>query len=348
MNRNERMLLEHIRPVTDEDREKLPMFSYSRLEQYKNCPMSYKLKYVDQKTTDDTSLALELGSLCHYVLETKGKMLKEDGVVRYSELDEILNNGVVIEPEHIEWKTIEAEKNSAMLTPQIKPEKRMLGVSQLQRKYLEEWCRVDKNSGMDYSQKIKLFWKKIVMTEMEDDDWSPEYFERYFEFVFDDRAILHGYIDRIDMQNGMYRVVDYKTSKKVYDQSKIATSLQFGIYGIAALLEFGQLPIEYQYRFVLLNEKQNALSLGWEKRLIKNLTDLFNCIEHDHKESEFIPSPSPLCHWCNYCKHNPQATAYKNECQYYSLWTPEKKIYTVNRKWGEEVKNAERIAKFNW
>lgn len=331
MSRNERMLLEHIRPVTDEDREKLPMFSYSRLEQYKNCPMAYKLKYVDEKTTEDTSLALELGSLCHYVLETKGKMLKEDGIVNYEVLSNLLDQGLV-----------NANEDST------KPTEQMLGVNALRPKYWEEWGKTDKGSGMNYDDKIRLFKDTVIKTEMEDDDWSPEYFERYFEFVWDNKVILHGFIDRIDMQNGMYRVVDYKTSKKVYDQSKLSTSLQFSIYGLGILLEFGQLPVEYQYRFVLLNEKQNALSLNWEKRALKNLTDLFNCIEHDHKEDEFIPSPSPLCHWCNYCKHNPQATAYKNECQYYSLWTPEKKVYTVNRKWGEEVKNAERIAKFNW
>ena len=325
MTRNERILLEHIRPVTNEDRKNLPMFSYSRLEQYKNCPMSYKLKYVDQKTTDDTSLALELGSLCHYVLETKGKMLKEDGVVNYEVLSNLLDQGLV-----------NANEDST------KPTEQMLGVNALRPKYWEEWGKTDKGSGMNYDDKIRLFKDTVIRTEMEDDDWSPEYFEHEFSFVFDDRVILHGFVDRIDMQNGMYRVVDYKTSKKVYDQSKIATSLQFGIYGIAALLEFGQLPIEYQYRFVLLNEKQNALSLGWEKRLIKNLTDLFNCIEHDHKEDEFIPSPSPLCHWCNYCKHNPNAKQYKHLCDYYSLWTPTNKTYSVNRRWGEEPKNGGR------
>lgn len=335
-SRAERMLLEHIRPVTDEDREKLPMFSYSRLEQYKNCPMSYKLKYVDEKTTTDTSLALELGSLCHYVLETKGKMLKEDGIVRYSELDEMLNNGVIIEPEHIEWETIEAERNSAMFSPHVKPEKRMLGVSQLQRKYLEEWCKVDKNSGMDYSQKIKLFWKKIVMTEMENDIWTAEYFEHYFEFVFDDRAILHGFVDRIDLMDGFYRCVDYKTSKKTYDDSKLNTSLQFGIYNMAVLLEFGQLPIQSLYRFILLDKSQQALSVGWEKRLIKNLQDLFNCIQYDKDNDLFKPVPSPLCHWCNYCSHNGNAGKYKHECQYYSLWTPEKKTFQVNREWSPE------------
>lgn len=323
MTRNEKMLLEHIRPVTEADKN-LPMFSYSRLEQYKNCPMAYKLKYTDSKTTSDTSLALELGGLCHYVLETKGKMMKEAGVVKYDILEDILFKGV---------KDINQDNDKATES--------YIGVNDLKKKYFEEWGIVDKSSEMNYNDKIELFKSKILHEEMELDDWSPEYFEHYFEFVFDDRVILHGYVDRIDMWEGQYRTVDYKTSKKIYEQSKLSTSLQFSIYAMAILLEFGKLPIESLYRFILIDNEQKALSLGWEKRATKHLTDLFNCLELDKKEG-FKPSPSPLCHWCNYCKHNPNANRYKHECDYYSLWTPTNKTYEVNRKWGEEPKNSGR------
>lgn len=319
MTKNEKTLLEHIRPVTDEDREILPQFSYSRLEQYKNCPMAYKLKYADGKSEqNETSLALELGSLCHYVLEMKGKMLKEEGVIDYKILRDMLLNGIT-----------DANQDND------KPTDNMLGVMDLKKKYFEFWKEPDKNTNMDYDDKIDLFINKILVSEMENEPWTPEYFEHYFEYVWDNKVILHGYIDRIDMMNGFYRTIDYKTSKKEYDQSKLSTSLQFGIYAMAMLLEFGQLPIESQYRFILIDKKQNALTVGWEKRLVKHLQDLFNCISTDAEKGEYIPSPSPLCHWCNYCKHNPNADRYKHECQYYSLWTPEKKTFEVNREWSK-------------
>ena len=326
MSKAEKMLLEHIRPVTEEDLKTLPQYSYSRIEQYKNCPISFKLKYIDEKVTDDTSLALELGSLCHYVLEMKGKMLKESCVVKYDILESILQDGVVD-------ANIDSDK----------PTERFLGVKELRKKYFEEWGKTEPTSGMTYDDKIKLFWDKVVREELEDDNWSSEYFEHYFEFVFDDRVILHGFIDRVDMMDGQYRVVDYKTSKKVYDQSKLSTSLQFGIYGLAVLLEFGKLPIEYLYRFILIDESQKALSIGWERRIVKHLSDIFNCIQMDKDNDEFKPDPSPLCHWCNYCKTNPRATKYKHECQYYSLWTPMNKVYTVNCEWGQEKNGGRKI-----
>ena len=80
MTETEKMLKELIRPVTEEDKKKLPMYSYSRLEVYKNCPLQFKFKYIDNYTTSETTLPLELGSLCHRVLEEKCryKIAKKD------------------------------------------------------------------------------------------------------------------------------------------------------------------------------------------------------------------------------------------------------------------------------
>jgi len=44
------------------------------------------------------------------------------------------------------------------------------------------------------------------------------------------KLFLKGFIDRIDVKDGQYRTVDYKTSKKIYDQSKFGnfiTVLEF-------------------------------------------------------------------------------------------------------------------------
>ena len=159
------------------------------------------------------------------------------------------------------------------------------------------------------------------------------YFEKPFEFVWDNKVILKGFIDRIDTKDGQYRTVDYKTSKKVYEQSKLATSLQFGVYALAILNEFGVLPIESEYRFILIDDKQYALTKGWEKRLIKAMDKVFGDIEVSEKKSVFVPKPSPLCHWCNFCQTNPEATIYRNECEYFSKWTPTQKTFEVNKKW---------------
>ena len=304
-------LKKRIRKVTEQDKN-LPVFSYSKMEVFKNCPFQYKLKYIDKKYSKDTSIALELGSLCHYVLESKGKMIVSGETVDYEKLNNILMNGVTETDE--------------------KTKEELLGVNQLKRKYFEVWHEADNASGASYDEKIKLF-DKVLHDEMEETDWKPTYFEKPFEFVWDNKVILKGFIDRIDTKDGQYRTVDYKTSKKVYEQSKLATSLQFGVYALAILNEFGVLPIESEYRFILIDDKQYALTKGWENRLIKAMDKVFGDIEASEKKSVFVPKPSPLCHWCNFCQTNPEATIYRNECEYFSKWTPTQKTFEVNKKW---------------
>ena len=304
-------LLNRIRPVTDDDKN-LPVFSYSKMEVFKNCPLQYRYKYIEKKYSQDTSIALELGSLCHYVLEQKGKMIVSGETVDYEKLNNILMNGVTETDE--------------------KTKEELLGVNQLKRKYFEVWHEADNASGATYDEKIKLF-DKVLHDEMEGTDWKPTYFEKPFEFVWDNKVILKGFIDRIDTKDGQYRTVDYKTSKKVYEQSKLATSLQFGVYALAILNEFGVLPIESEYRFILIDDKQYALTKGWENRLIKAMDKVFGDIEASEKKSVFVPKPSPLCHWCNFCQTNPEATIYRNECEYFSKWTPTQKTFEVNKKW---------------
>ena len=311
------VLLDKIRPVKDSDRGVLPTCSYSKLDTYKSCPMQYHKKYNEKKFTKDTSIALELGSLCHYVLEQKGKILVDKQVLNTTDYDvliEILLDGVTT----IDEKTKE-------------------------QKYFETWYEPDNASGKTYSDKMLVF-NKILLSEMEENDgWEPFLFEHHFEFVYDNRVIIQGFIDRVDKKGEDYRTVDYKTSKKVYDKSKLTTSLQFGIYALAILLEFGRTPVESMYRFILIDDKQYALTKGWEKRLIKALDKIFDDIENNEKIGIWLPKPTPLCHWCNYCSHNPDAHQYKDECQYYSLWTPTNKTFATNCEFDVNALNTPKL-----
>ena len=317
------LLQSKIRPVTEEDKKTLPKFSYSGLSTFKQCPYQFNLKYNEKLTSSDTTLALELGTLLHYVLEQKGKMLtdeeyvypngcKSKGIVNYNILSGILQKGTT----NIDEKTME----------------KILGLNELKKKYWEVWGIPD-SEGRTYNEKVDLFLK-VLTDEMENDDWKPYLFEHPFDFVYDDKIILHGFIDRVDKkEDGSYRVVDYKTNKKLYDSKDLATSLQFGIYALAILNEFEKVPVEYQYRMILLDEKQSALTLGWEKRLITALDKIIKELDERKESGKYDPKPTPLCHWCNYCKTNPDAKQYRDECVYYSLWTPEVKTFEVNQKY---------------
>ena len=303
-----------VRAVTEADRGVLPRLSYSGLDLYKNCPYQYHLKYDEKKYTKETTLALELGSLCHLILELKCNYIKAGKHVDYDYLHFILKYGSIDTNE--------------------KTKEHILGVDELKRKYLEEWYEPDNASGMTYEEKMEVF-KKVLKEEMNHASiWHPIYAELPFEFVYKDRVIFNGFIDRIDINIfGGFRTVDYKTSKKQFESAKVVTSLQFGIYAMAIYQEFGQIPVSFLYRFILLDEDQMAMTSGWEKRLEKTLDNLLDKIDKCKKSGIWLPKPSPLCHWCNYSVTNPKAHEFKNDCEYYSLWTPENKVWAVNKRY---------------
>lgn len=312
------ILEEYIRPVTDKDME-LPEYSHSRLECYRNCAYQFDLKYNQNKVSDDTTIALELGSLLHLCLELKGKMLVEGKEVDYDHLQ----------------KTLDA------------------GVSKLKKKYMETWYVAD-SEGRTYEDKLKNFID-VLHTEMDEDDgWTATYFEHPFSYVWSNRIRLHGFIDRIDTRvngNGEteYRVVDYKTSKKVFDPTKNATSWQFAIYQGAILNEFGTLANESLYRFICINDSQIALTKGWENRFVKAMTKLLDKIDESYKENIWKISAGPLCYWCFYNELNPDAKNFKKECPYHSMWTPVTRDFSVAMEFNaNNIDRNKRIRNFNW
>lgn len=313
-----------VRSVANADRGVLPRLSYSGLETFRNCEMQYNLKYGEKKYSKDTTLALEAGSLLHKVLEEKFYYINSGKPVDYDYLNFILKYGSM-------------DKNE-------KTKEHLLGVDELKRKYFEEWYTPDNASGMTYEEKIQVF-RNVVNEEMNDTSiWRPVYAELPFEFVYKDQVIFNGFIDRVDMNMfGSYRVLDYKSSKKLFDNSKVVTSLQFGIYAMAIYEKFGQIPISFLYRFILLDDNQKAMTKGWEKRLEKTLDNTLNKINKNKQSGIWRPSPSPLCYFCSYCRNNPKAHEFQNDCEYYSLWKPDEKRFDVNKRYNALDKASKKV-----
>lgn len=317
-----------LRPVTEEDRASLLTVSYSKLSLFEHCAFRYKLKYVDKYYSESKTLALEIGSILHKGLELKGIRKMKDSEVDY---DEIINT---------------VYQGSIELTE--KDKETLPGINDIRKRYIEEWNQKEETSGMNYTDKMDVYVHDVLPTRMEDKLWKTIGVEQNFEFVYNNRCIVHGFIDRIDQNSeGDLKVVDYKSSKKVFRDEDIKTPLQMVIYDLACVFIYGVLPKYHEYDFILLNQMQTTedgvCTKGYLKRGIKKIDKLLDQIKLFEKTGIYKPSPTPLCYWCDYpdISHTPNANKqYAGLCPYYSLWTPDNKTFKKNREWipGEESK----------
>lgn len=290
------------------------ILSYSRIDTLQSCPYKYKLKYVDKNYTSTTSLALELGTLCH-----KGMELKYQG----DDVNKI--------KKHIYTGFNETNKN----------EEYIRGLNELKDDYFFEYEEINKKSKMNYCDKMKIYFDKLL-NESIDDEWKCIGTEVEFKINYKNIAIIKGFIDRVDenINTKEIRVIDYKTNNTEFDKSHLTTPLQMFIYSLACKELYGKIPTYCIYDLLFLNKKQIGGTKGWLKRGEKKLDSLLNQIIYlqDMGEKYYKPNQTPLCHWCDYCKTNLNADElYNTLCEYYSLWTPDIKIYKNNKEWIEPI-----------
>ena len=315
-------LRKKLRAAKDEDYGSLATRSYSQLDLMDKCNMRFKLRHIDKHYSSTTSLPMEVGSILHKGLELKGRSKMERKAVDY------------------EWIKDQVLKGCEEVTD--KGSERIIGINDLKKKYLQEWYAQDESTGKSYEDKMKIYFDQVLPERMEDDRWEVLGTEMCFDFVYDERVILHGFIDRVDKlvdeeSDPILKVTDYKSSKKIYDESLIKTPMQMVIYALACLEKYGVVPEVFEYDFILLDQVQNSekdkvCSAGYLKRGIKKLDKMLDRIDEMAVTHVYAPSPTPLCHWCDFCKTNPRADGEtKYLCTYHSNWTPSNKVFSVNQ-----------------
>jgi len=180
--------------------------SASALTAYVNCPLQFFYKYVakidEPKEISENLEANYIGSMLHYVLETF-----------YGELK-------AIDPEMTKDRIVEHRKTIPALAirafSQVMFENEQLqimhnGMQKVVLAIVEEYT----NLILDHDEKEAPF--EILALEQRD--------HITFKFEVDGiekQVSLHGIIDRIDLKNGITRIVDYKTGSDVLRYSNLA------------------------------------------------------------------------------------------------------------------------------
>lgn len=292
-------------------------YSYSRVETYNKCPWKYKLKYIDLHYVESNTLALELGTLVHFIEEHISYALMKGETPDYDKLrDDFYNINIP--------KTGPQDMDGGQF-----------GINILKKRYASDFFSTDEE-GNSYATRCEQYAREGIYRQEEFLKAHPSYqifdVEKYFEFTFEGH-IIKGYIDRIwyDTATRQYIIDDIKTKNKFFDEKDTKTPMQHCIYAMALKNALGLFtePTIFFYDLPFVNARQPIGTMGCIDRARKKLHKLFAAIDGDMEEIEdqWKPAPSPLCYYCEFGGLNPKLTAEgRHLCPYYSLWKPGSKF----------------------
>lgn len=279
-------------------------FSYSKIDTYKQCPFRYYLRYVLNHHINTDSIATELGTAIHATEEAIANQIKAGEIINYVEL-----------------------KNKLILT-----------TVELESKYKNSWAEQDKSNRTYFQKIIEYLESGIYRLEkflLANGHIEVIDTEKEFEFILPDTDYLfHGFIDRVlrNKNTGKYIIQDIKTYAVPVEKKNLKIPLQFVVYTHAARELYGcsAEDVQCSYDLPFCNVVQDA---GFDAFMTDGTQALIDLLKKAEAK-EFAPSPSPICHWCEYCPTNPnQVPEARNLCPYHSLWTRDTKTHDVASRW---------------
>jgi RecB family exonuclease len=122
-----------------------------------------------------------------------------------------------------------------------------------------------------------------------------------------DGVLITGRVDRIDIDDGEYVIVDYKTGRFGSDDVALNESLPLSLYAIAVSATMGRdvhrIAVEH------LTSGRRAETSRLPERLEQDWVKVASLALEMRNGSEFLPRPSSLCRWCDYLVACPEGRA---------------------------------------
>ena len=243
----------------------MTIYSHSRLEAFKKCPLKYKFNYIDKIKRKEEGIEAFLGSRFHGVME---KIYKDLPFRKYS-LDELLDFYEDDWDKKYHDKIIIAKK-------EIKAK----DYKEIGKKFIEYYYK----RYYPFNQGKVLGIERPVMINLDD---KGEY-------------RLRGFIDRLDQaKDRTYEIHDYKTSKSLPEQSKMDEDRQLALYQIGVQNMWNDVgSVELVWHYVAFDKEIRS------KRTVEELDELkrdtINLIQKIEAAREFLPNEGILCGWCYY------------------------------------------------
>jgi len=248
---------------------KLPAaLSPSRAGDFQQCPLLFRLRVVD-KVPEPPNAAATKGTLVHAVLE------------RLFDLPAGRRTpGEAVELLRPQWEKLLAER----------PELGGLFATEQER---AAWLA-------EAEKLLGTYFTLEDPTRLE--PAKRELFVRAPMGEGDDRLLLRGFVDRLDIApNGLLRVVDYKTGKAPPPGYEEKSLFQMKFYALVLWKVRGVVPKRLQLMFlgngeVLTYDPTEDDLLLAERRIAA----IWASIREAAESRKWEPKPSKLCGWCNF------------------------------------------------
>ena len=247
----------------------MSVYSHSKLNTFENCPLQYKLRYIDKIVGEEEGIEAFMGSRVHSALE---KLYRDKQKAKDTTLEELLAFY------GDEW---EKEWHDQVI---------------INRKDFtkENYIDIGKKAIIRYYERFRPFEHGVTV-------WIEE------NVLFDVGSYkLRGVVDRLDrMKDGTYEIHDYKTSGRLPEQKDMDGDRQLALYEIALRNKWndvGEVRLVWHY----LVFEQEIVSKRTKQQLKALEEDISSLIEKIEATKEFEPAPSRLCDWCEYWEHCPE------------------------------------------
>ena len=238
--------------------------SPSRAGDYQQCPLLYRFRAID-KLPEPTTIAQVKGTLVHAVLEDLYQRPRPERTYP-----------AAVKALKPHWAEL-TEKDPAL--HELVPEDDLYDFLVECRSLLKGYFEMENPEGFD-AHAVEMFVNTVLPNGVP----------------------VRGFIDRVDVSDeGLVRVVDYKTGRKPIPRFRAQALFQMKFYALVYWRLYNVIPA--QLRLMYLKVKDDlTLSPGPDelKYFESDLRQLWDNILADGADGSFKPKTSKLCGWCSF------------------------------------------------
>jgi len=132
----------------------------------------------------------------------------------------------------------------------------------------------------------------------QDEEFSIYAKELSFDFIIGS-YIIRGFIDRVDVRDGLVHIIDYKTGKWEVSNKEIPNNLQLGVYALATSILFPGKRVYAELYYLRSGRRKGHMFSVDDLERVK--VDLINGMKQIVDDTNYLPTTNTRM--CSYCDH---------------------------------------------